>query len=111
MLLAGLGTKVDAARAIPYLEKAANAGETEAYLPLAEVWQRGTDGVPKDSIRALELCHKVLEQDNDNRIALWISAQAYKDLKVNPKKVQEYLERASELGYQKALKEILKKEK
>lgn len=56
----GVGTAVDMERAVKYYEAAVALGDDLAKSNLADIFRKGTNGVPKDHKRAFELyrsCH------------------------------------------------------
>ena len=56
----GVGAEVDMQRAIKYYSKAAELGDDLAKSNLADIYRKGTNGMPKDYVKAYELyksCH------------------------------------------------------
>lgn len=56
----GVGAEVDMQRAIKYYSKAADLGDDLAKSNLADIYRKGTNGVPRDYTKAYELyksCH------------------------------------------------------
>lgn len=51
----GVGAEVDMQRAIKYLSKAAELGDDLAKSNLADIYRKGTNGVPRDYVKAYEL--------------------------------------------------------
>ena len=51
----GVGAEVDMQRAIKYFSKAAELGDDLAKSNLADIYRKGTNGVPRDYVKAYEL--------------------------------------------------------
>lgn len=51
----GVGAEVDMQRAIKYYSKAAELGNDLAKSNLADIYRKGTNGVPRDYVKAYEL--------------------------------------------------------
>ncbi len=75
MLLHGVGTERDEAAALPWLEKAAEGGNSFAKYQLGKLLLTGTDAAAKDTERALKLLTECAE--NGNQYAQYTLGKAY----------------------------------
>ena len=75
MLLHGVGTERDEAAALPWLEKAAEGGNSFAKYQLGKLLLTGTDAAAKDTERALKLLTECAE--NGNQHAQYTLGKAY----------------------------------
>ena len=75
MLLHGVGTERDEAAALPWLEKAAQGGNSFAKYQLGKLLLTGTDAAAKDTERALKLLTECAE--NGNQYAQYTLGKAY----------------------------------
>lgn len=75
MLLHGVGTERDEAAALPWLEKAAEGGNSFAKYQLGKLLLTGTDAAAKDTERALKLLTECAE--NGNQFAQYTLGKAY----------------------------------
>ena len=75
MLLHGVGTERDEAAALPWLEKAAQGGNSFAKYQIGKLLLTGTDAVAKDTERALKLLTECAE--NGNQYAQYTLGKAY----------------------------------
>ena len=75
MLLHGVGTERDEAAALPWLEKAAQGGNSFAKYQLGKLLLTGTDAAAKDTERALKLLTECAE--NGNQFAQYTLGKAY----------------------------------
>jgi hypothetical protein len=64
LLAEGFGGPTDVARAVPLLEKAVRAGQTEAATHLGIIYYNGGDGIPTDFPRSLQWFRKAAEAGN-----------------------------------------------
>ncbi len=75
MLLHGVGTERDEAAALPWLEKAAEGGNSFAKYQLGKLLLTGTDAVAKDTERALKLLTECAE--DGSQYAQYTLGKAY----------------------------------
>ena len=76
MLFHGVGTERDEAAALPWLEKAAQGGNPFGKYQLGKLLLSGTDTVPKDVERALELLTECAETGNQYAQFFWTGCTA-----------------------------------
>ncbi len=103
MLLHGVGTERDEAAALPWLEKAAAAGNQTAKYQLGKLLLTGADGVPRDTDRALELLTQCAE-DGD-QYAQYTLGKAYllgQDIPQDQEQAVRWLRLSAEQGNQYA---------
>ncbi len=103
MLLHGVGTERDEAAALPWLEKAAAAGNQTAKYQLGKLLLTGADGVPRDTDRALELLTQCAE-DGD-QYAQYTLGKAYllgQDIPQDQEQAVRWLKLSAEQGNQYA---------
>ena len=71
----GFGVDKDIHKAIDYFERAALGGHAGAAAWVAQIYERGTDGVKVNHQKAFNLYMRDAEQDNDE--AMWYVIQGY----------------------------------
>ncbi|RYD36570.1 MAG: hypothetical protein EOP86_05625 [Verrucomicrobiaceae bacterium] len=97
-LVTGTGVPKDPAAAKALLDKAAAAGDGEAYEALSLLYETGT-GVPKDPAKALELLNEASKR-NSVKAMLKLAVRYLNGTGTpkDPAKAKALLERASDLG-------------
>ncbi len=103
MLLHGVGTERDEAAALPWLEKAAAAGNQTAKYQLGRLLLTGADGVPRDTDRALDLLTRCAEAGN--QYAQYALGKAYllgQDIPQDQERAVQWLKLSAEQGNQYA---------
>ena len=103
MLLHGVGTERDEAAALPWLEKAAAAGNQTAKYQLGKLLLTGADGGPRDTGRALELLTQCAEAGD--QYAQYTLGKAYllgQDIPQDQEQAVRWLKLSAEQGNQYA---------
>ena len=96
----GFGVDKDIHKAIDYFERAALGGHAEAAAWVAQIYERGTDGVKVNHQKAFNLYMRAAEQDNEE--AMWYVIQDYllgQGTEKNQSKAYEWFQKAEALGY------------
>jgi TPR repeat protein len=108
LYLSGLGVKVDSVQGNNWLDKAIAAGHPDAFHSRAFSYRYGGQGLPKDSLKALEFFKKSYEAaqplaDKGNGEFLYYAGRALLDSKTSDTLAGvELIQRAANKGYKEA---------